>query len=373
LIKELATGSEERTALYGDKNPDDEERRLNKAISDAEGAEKQVRDRHNELQQKWNTAKAHVESLKKRIDQREPELTGLENKFAAALAPVGFSNEEQFLAAILPSESRAELTAMAKDLDERQADLKARQKDRDTRLASEMARKISDKSLEELEPQFKAHEEALKELRDIIAGLKHKLSENTAAKERIKEKQAAIEAQKKECRRWENLHELIGSADGKKYRNFAQGLTFEMMIGHANRQLQKMTDRYLLARDDAQPLELNVVDNYQAGEIRSTKNLSGGESFIVSLSLALGLSHMASKNVRVDSLFLDEGFGTLDEEALDTALETLAGLQQDGKLIGVISHVPALKERISTQIQVTPQTGGRSQISGPGCGSVVPV
>jgi len=143
-----------------------------------------------------------------------------------------------------------------------------------------------------------------------------------------------------------------------------------MMIGHANRQLQKMTERYLLARDDARPLELNVVDNYQAGEIRSTKNLSGGESFIVSLSLALGLSHMASKNVRVDSLFLDEGFGTLDEEALDTALETLAGLQQGGKLIGVISHVPALKERISTQVQVTHKTGGTSQISGPGCSSI---
>ena len=93
------------------------------------------------------------------------------------------------------------------------------------------------------------------------------------------------------------------------------------MIGHANRQLQKMTDRYLLIRNDVQPLELNVVDNYQAGEIRSTKNLSDGESFIVSLSLALGLSHMVSKNVRVDSLFLDEGFGTLDEEALDILKE----------------------------------------------------
>ncbi|MCK4957407.1 MAG: chromosome segregation protein SMC, partial [Candidatus Cloacimonetes bacterium] len=162
-------------------------------------------------------------------------------------------------------------------------------------------------------------------------------------------------------------HDLIGSADGKKYRNFAQGLTFEMMVGHANRQLRKMTDRYLLIRDALQPLELNVIDNYQAGEIRSTKNLSGGESFIVSLSLALGLSHMASRNVRVDSLFLDEGFGTLDEDALETALETLAGLQQDGKMIGVISHVPALKERISTQITVIPQSGGRSSISGPGC------
>ena len=367
LKKELATGSNERNALYGHKNPDDEEHRLNKAISDAEGEEKQARERHNKLQQKWNTAKAHVGSLKNRIDQREPELRGLETEFSAALAPVGFSNEEQFLAAILPPEARAELAATARDLDERQTDLKARQKDRDTRLATEMSRKITDKSMEELEAQFKEHEEALKELRDIIAGFKHKLNENTAAKERIEEKQTAIEAQKKECHRWENLHELIGSADGKKYRNFAQGLTFEMMIGYANRQLQKMTDRYLLVRDDTQPLELNVVDNYQAGEIRSTKNLSGGESFIVSLALASGLSHMAGRSVRVDSLFLDEGFGTLDEEALDTALETLASLQQDGKLIGVISHVSALKERISAQIQVTPQTGGRSRISGPGC------
>jgi len=116
-----------------------------------------------------------------------------------------------------------------------------------------------------------------------------------------------------------------------------------------------MTYRDLLIRDEVQPLELNVIDNYQAGQIRSTKNLSGGESFIVSLSLALGWSHMASKNVRVDSLFLDEGFGTL------------AGLQHDGKLIGVISHVSALKERMATQIEVLPQTGGRSVISGPGC------
>lgn len=368
LKKELATGNDERNALYGDKNPDDEELRLNKAVSDVENVEKRARDLHNERQQKWNTAKTHAESLMRRIDQREPELKGLEAEFSAALGPVGFLNEEQFLEARLPSVRRSELTAKAKELDDRQTDLKARQKDRGIRLATETARKITDKSMDELEPQFKEYEDSLKELRDIIAGFKHKLGENTAAKERIKEKQTAIEAQKKECRRWDNLHELIGSADGKKYRNFAQGLTFEMMVGHANRQLQKMTDRYLLIRDDAQPLELNVVDSYQAGEIRSTKNLSGGESFIVSLSLALGLSHMASKNVRVDSLFLDEGFGTLDEEALDTALETLAGLQQDGKLIGVISHVPALKERISTQIQVTPQTGGRSQILGPGCG-----
>ena len=198
--------------------------------------------------------------------------------------------------------------------------------------------------------QLQADEAALQELRESIAGFKHKLDANAAARKLIREKRAAILAQTRECARWGGLHELIGSADGKRFRNFAQGLTFELMIGHANQQLRRMSDRYLLIRDDNQPLELNVIDSYQAGVIRSTKNLSGGEGFLVSLALALGLSHMASRKVRVDSLFLDEGFGTLDDEALDTALETLAGLRREGKLIGVISHVAALKERIAARI-----------------------
>ena len=367
LKKEHATESDKRKDLYGEKNPDEEEKLLNKAISDADIAEKKARELYNELQNQWNNAKTLVKSLKERIDHREPKLKKSETNFFAALESTGFSDEKHFIEARLTPVQRDDLSAKAKELDNSQTDLKARQKDRKERLEAEKAKKITDKSLEELEPQLKEYADSLKDLRGSIVGHEHTLRENSAAKTRIKEKKTAIEAQNKECLRWDNLHALIGSADGKKYRNFAQGLTFEIMIGYANRQLHKMTDRYLLIRDDAQPLDLNVVDNYQAGEIRSTRNLSGGESFIVSLSLALGLSHMASKNARVDSLFLDEGFGTLDEEALDTALETLGGLQQDGKLIGVISHVPALKERIGTQIQVAPQTGGRSQISGPGC------
>ena len=370
LKKELADGTDERKQLYGDKKPDDEEDLLNKVIADAEKEEKKARDLNSELQQKLATAKTHVESLKKRMEQRTSELKKAETDFSVALTPAGFADEKSFLEVRLSHEDRESLSSRAKELDNAETELKAKQKDREMRLATETAKKLTDTTLEELEPQLKEYEETLKELHDAIAGLKHKLSENTAAKERIKEKQSAIEAQKKECRRWEKLHGLIGSADGRKYRNFAQGLTFELMVSHANRQLEKMTDRYLLIRDEQQPLELNVVDNYQAGEIRSTKNLSGGESFIVSLTLALGLSKMASRKVRVDSLFLDEGFGTLDEDALDTALETLSGLQQDGKLIGVISHVSALRERISTQINIQPLSGGKSTVEGPGCSKV---
>ena len=371
LKEDLADRTEERKQLYGNKKPNDEEDRLKKAIADSEEGEKKARSLNTDLQQKLTMAKTHVDSLKKRIDQRTPELEKSETDFLAALTPGGFADEKAFLEARLTHEARESLSSRAKELDNAGTELKAKQKDRETRLATEIAKKLTNKTLEELEPQFKEVEKSLKKLRDDIAGLKHKLNENTAAKERIKEKRSAIEDQKKEFQRWEKLHGLIGSADGKKYRNFAQGLTFELMVSHANRQLEKMTDRYLLIRDEQQPLELNVVDNYQAGEIRSTKNLSGGESFIVSLTLALGLSKMASRKVRVDSLFLDEGFGTLDEEALEMALETLSGLQQDEKLIGIISHVSAMKERISTQISITPISGGRSSLCGPGCAKVV--
>lgn len=366
----FAETSGERKNLYGDKDPVAEERRLSQAVADAERGQQEARERHVEILRQWHLAKDRVESLKTALARREPELARLESGFAAELRSVGFADEGQFLSAQLDPGPRDALSARAGELERRQTNLKALRDDREKRLQAEQAKKLTDETLEVLQARFEHCGAGLAALRDELAGLRNRLRRNDEARERIKENQAAIEAQARECGRWARLHELIGSADGTKFRNFAQGLTFEMMIGHANRQLQKMSDRYLLVRDEAAPLELNVVDNYQAGVVRSTKNLSGGESFIVSLALALGLSQMSSRNVRVDSLFLDEGFGTLDDEALEMALETLAGLRQDGKLIGVISHVPALKERIATQIQVTPGSGGRSRIAGPGCQGV---
>ena len=363
-------GKGERINLYGEKSPDEEEVRLKNAVAAAEAAEKVARDLYSELQQRLNTAKAHIKSLQDRFDRGGPELKQADADFLTALDPIGFSDESQFLAARLSTEQRELLSGEARRLDHRKTDLEVRQKDRRARWVAESSKQLTDKSLDDLEPQFFSYRESLQQLREIIGGFRHKLKENEHAKKQLEGMLVTIAAQKKECSRWEKLHNLIGSADGKKYRNFAQGLTFELMVSHANRQLEKMTDRYLLIRDDRQPLELNVVDSYQSGEIRSTRNLSGGESFLVSLALALGLSRMASRKVRVDSLFLDEGFGTLDEDALETALAALSSLQQEGKLIGIISHVTALKERIGTQITVTPASAGRSLLAGPGCSKV---
>ncbi len=356
----------ERTALFGLKNPDKEEKRLDQSIIDAETSEKLSRTERDNAKEQSNSIKVHVISLKKNISQREPELQTMESVFVNKLNSSDFVNEQDFLLASMEVDDRKELNNRAKELESQLAELITQKTDRETRLNRELDKKITDQSKEILVPIQKDLEEMIKNLGEEVGALKKNLIDNKTNKERVKEKQSHIDAQKEEFHRFEVLHGLIGSADGKKYRNFTQGLTFELMVSHANRQLEKMSDRYLLIRDNEKPLELNVIDNYQAGEVRSTKNLSGGESFIVSLSLALGLSKMASKKVRVDSLFLDEGFGTLDEDALESALETLSGLQQDGKLIGIISHVSALKERISTQINVIPDTGGKSIIKAPG-------
>ena len=357
----------ERNGLYGQKNPDTEETRLEGLITEAEKSEKAARDSRDQIMQQLNELKTRITALKESTARRNPEMDGLEASFKIIYKKAGFEDEPTFISYRLPIDERNKLSRRAKELDNKQADIATRKKDRETRLSQEIDKKITEAPLDDLKNEQAVTQESLKKLGEEIGAIKQKLSDNTDAKAKHQQKQVLIEAQKTECTRWDALHSLIGSADGKKYRNFAQGLTFELMVSHANRQLEKMTDRYLLVRDEDQPLELNVVDNYQAGEIRSTKNLSGGESFIVSLSLALGLSKMASRKVRVDSLFLDEGFGTLDEDALESALETLSGLQQDGKLIGIISHVSALKERISTLISVHPVSGGKSVISGPGC------
>lgn len=167
----------------------------------------------------------------------------------------------------------------------------------------------------------------------------------------------AIEAYQSEYDDIQYLHSLIGSQKGDKFRKFAQGLTLENLVYLANKQLTRLHGRYELKRKASDGLELQVVDTWQGDVVRDTKTLSGGESFLVSLALALALSDLVSHKTSIDSLFLDEGFGTLDSETLDMALDALDNLNASGKMIGVISHIEAMKERIPVQIKVTKRSG----------------
>ncbi len=162
---------------------------------------------------------------------------------------------------------------------------------------------------------------------------------------------------------WEDLNELIGDKEGKKFSKFAQNLTLQHLISLANKRLQKLTDRYELDYTNIME-DLTVIDQYQWQVKRSVKTLSGGESFLVSLALALSLSDLSSQKIKIQSLFIDEGFGTLDQETLDIAMENLERLQNESdRMIGIISHVESLKERIFTQIEVQKSSTGYSNLS----------
>jgi len=223
----------------------------------------------------------------------------------------------------------------------------------------------AEKSPEELQAEYKTKKQKTEELLRASGANKQLLENNNLNLEKSKQKLAEKEKQQIASDKWKRLDNLIGSADGKKFRNYAQALTFENLIALTNKQLQKMSERYLLKRigDLSNPFELLVIDKFQNCAERTAQNLSGGEKFIVSLSLALGLANMASRNVRIDTMFIDEGFGTLDSDYLDVALTALSSLQSEGKLIGVISHLSELKERIATHITVAPVGNGRSRIT----------
>ncbi|MDD2900269.1 MAG: SbcC/MukB-like Walker B domain-containing protein, partial [Desulfuromonadaceae bacterium] len=370
-LRELGAQSEllveQRLELYGERNPDAEEKRLCDLVRQAEQLRDSASQEQHRLRAELDGLTRQIDKLTVSVAQRGLLLAELETSFVLRLNEEGFIDESAFTAARISQERHDALSVLADALRADQTALQTRLEDCTQSLSAELEKNLTDRSLELISDEHDSITGQLHELQKAMGAADHRLHQYTEQQLRYQSRTDAIALQRKECERWERLHNLIGSGDGKKFRNFAQGLTFELMVAHANRQLQNMSDRYILVRDSQEPLELNVIDNYQAGEIRSTKNLSGGESFIASLALSLGLSSMASRTVRVDSLFLDEGFGTLDEDALETALETLSGLQQDGKLIGIISHVPALKERIGTQIQVEAGNSGRSSISGPGC------
>lgn len=174
-------------------------------------------------------------------------------------------------------------------------------------------------------------------------------------------KQTELATLKKRVEQWHLLNKVLGDATGKTMRNLAQTQTLKILLHYANSHLKTLNKRYELTAI-AQSLDIAIIDRDMADEQRSVNTLSGGESFLVSLALALGLASLSSNKVQINSLFIDEGFGTLDSETLSVAMDALDSLQAQGRKVGVISHVSEMSERVATQVHVSKQSGGYSTI-----------
>ncbi|UYZ69435.1 AAA family ATPase [Moraxella bovis] len=385
----------EREALFGTDNVDDKEAMLRQAIDESERAFHDSQKSHQKSQQallslneKISHHQSHIATLDKHIDE-------LQHKFNESLTDKGFKDTDEFLSACMDNDERLALGQTEQNLhyalkqardnlnywehklddimtakpdDKVLADiLKDMEKQHESNTTNDKSKNMTLDELKQYKEQLQSrHYEQLTafgEQKQLFMNAKDNREKHGSLMNLISQKQQDLVV-------WAKLDELIGSKEGIKYRNFVQGLTLELMLHHANDVLSKMDSRYVLTHGDDKInkslLEINVIDTAQGSEIRSTKNLSGGESFIVSLALAMGLSQMSSENVSINSLFLDEGFGTLDDEILDIALSVLSSLKDTGKMIGIISHVQSLKERIPTQIHVKKIANGESRLLGSG-------
>ncbi|OUR62314.1 hypothetical protein A9Q74_05615 [Colwellia sp. 39_35_sub15_T18] len=217
--------------------------------------------------------------------------------------------------------------------------------------------KLTALSLENIDIELENSTEQLKQQQIKLGQVQQAINHDQRGKLKQQGLLKQIESEQVTLDELAYLNSLIGSADGAKFRKFAQGLTLNNLVYLANEQLNKLDGRYQLQCQQSEALSLQVLDTWQGDSVRDTKTLSGGESFLVSLALALALSDLVSSKTSIDSLFLDEGFGTLDNDTLEIALDALDNLNASGKMIGIISHVEALKERIAVQVKVTKQSG----------------
>ncbi|WP_271410897.1 AAA family ATPase [Pseudomonas sp. Q1-7] len=321
-------------------------------VDDPQAALAAVQSELDVAQQRLNQLKGSERSQDQRVQEARHQLLLHADAWHQGLAASPFADEAAFLAALLGDDERNALQELQQRLTRELGDAEALAADARGQVGRLQAEPGSELDPERLEAEWQALGERMRELSQRQGEVRAQLSGDEQRRQGQQALFAEIARQEAAYDLWQRFNGLVGSADGAKYRKFAQGLTLDHLVYLANLQLQRLHGRYQLARRQGGELELEVVDTWQADVVRDCKTLSGGESFLVSLALALALSDLVSHKTSIDSLFLDEGFGTLDGETLEVALDALDALNASGKMIGVISHVEALKERIPVQLKV---------------------
>ena len=316
------------------------------------------------LTQQKKSLQEQLENLKSRFQKLTSELLILEQQLSVVLKEKGYDNLQQALENLLPEKEYLQLREQREKLQQSLSQLSTSQKLLQEQLEEKQRHDIEETS-GELQDQLTQKRQKLNDINESSKALYRQLENQKENLNQLNNIRAGIAEKEQKIKRWRLLNELIGDATGRKFNEFAQDLTLTQLIALANKRLADLSDRYVIDKPmDEEDDGLVAIDEHMGGQRRSVKTLSGGETFILSLSMALALSDLASKNVEINSLFIDEGFGTLDPETLDQTLDTLEKLQaESSKTIGIISHVDSLKERIATQVILSRNGQGYSSIS----------
>jgi exonuclease SbcC len=302
--------------------------------------------------------------LHESLEKQSKELNQLKTDLLTSLKSIGFNDISSALSALMDENQYLKLRNQ-REQHQKQLDAGLEQLQLLNKQLAELKKNNPEESLEDIRIQVDKLTEQKTELQQFLDEIRSQIKTQTNYIIQLETLKISIAETEKKNLKWKLLRELIGDSEGKKFNDFAQDLSLSQLLILANKRLKDLSDRYLLDKPDLKNEDdsLVAIDAHMGGQRRSVKTLSGGETFILSLSMALALSDLASRNVSINSLFIDEGFGTLDPETLDQTLDTLEKLQaESSKTIGIISHVDSLKERISTQIQLSRNGQGYSKI-----------
>ncbi|MBU2977748.1 AAA family ATPase [Alteromonas sp. C1M14] len=357
----LKKAVDERRALLGDVDAAEALTKLTHTLDEKKQAWESAQQAHTAWSENYIEAKSKKESAENALLELQNTQKEISQVWEQARQDQGFDDDDAFLKALLPPNERESLSGLKARLDKAVSDNLALQQKAKGQLQQWQTGTLATQWQQTEVQALQATITEAEQKRDTLLQQKGTLSARLRQDDDVRRRHQSIleEIAEKEAHFDDiaALHGLIGSADGHKFRKFAQGLTLDNLVVLANRQLQRLHGRYRLTRHAGEGLTLKVVDTWQGDIERDTKTLSGGESFLVSLALALALSDLVSHKTSIDSLFLDEGFGTLDAQTLDIALDALDNLNASGKMIGVISHIEAMKERIPVQIRVHKRSG----------------
>ncbi len=364
LSGELKTIKNDRFNLFGDKNTEIERKHFQTELDNQKDRLQQLEQKLTKLTADKDNSNRLVEELSSEISKIKASISELEEKVIPKLREQQILSFEDAEKVLLTQDESQQIQKYLDQLQTQLVELKSGIQQIKGQIQQIEVQTDSLPELETVNAQLTELEQLLEEKRNVRNNLYNQIQNDQQQRSKQKDLLDYLKELEKEWLKWKMLNDYIGSADGKKFTIYAQEIVLQNLLILANQRLKKLSGRYFFSKnkgDDGD--DLYVVDSYMGNVRRSVRTLSGGESFLMSLALALSLSDMAGKNARVESLFIDEGFGTLDEETLDMVMSTLENLQaESNKMIGVISHVPALKERISSQIVVTKGESGYSTL-----------
>lgn len=358
---------QQRNGIFEGQAAEEAEKKLKTAVSDAQEQLETLKAKHHQLT--LNLTKANVQQ-----QELKNTLTGLEADMETASGKLedwtnGYNIKNN---ASLNLQELNELLALPHDwMDTERSAIQAIEEEitkagsvldeRKQHLETHQQKGISIRPLNELNALKTTAERETEQKKQKKGEISFRLQQDEMHKNRIGDLLKNINEQAAVTENWGRLNEVIGSADGKKFRQIAQEYTLDVLLGYANIHLKVLTGRYRIERIPTS-LGLQVVDQDMGDEVRTVYSLSGGESFLVSLALALGLASLSSSRMKVESLFIDEGFGSLDPATLNIAMDALERLHNQGRKVGVISHVQEMTERIPVQIKVSKQQSGKSVV-----------